>query len=128
MFPFFLSNLVELPYTLAQDHTLIHLLKRRPLAPWAAKTRWVASIGGMILTLTHPDYCAAEPYLSEYRELLKRLADMEGAWRAMPSEVAAWWRRRDAMTLAVEGGVPRIAGAGASEAVGVRLSEVPLAR
>jgi peptidoglycan/xylan/chitin deacetylase (PgdA/CDA1 family) len=128
VFPFFLSDLVELPYTLAQDHTLIHLLRRSPLALWAAKARWIASIGGMILTLTHPDYCATEPYLSEYRELLKRLADIEGAWRAMPSQVAAWWRGRDAMTLTVESGKPIITGAGASEAASVRLAKVLLAQ
>ncbi len=128
VFPFFLSDLVELPYTLAQDHTLIHLLRRSPLPLWAAKARWVASVGGMILTLTHPDYCAAEPYLSQYRELLKRLANIEGAWRATPSEVAAWWRRRNAMTLAVDGGKPVITGDGAHDAAAVRLAEVPLAQ
>ena len=41
VFPFFLANLVELPYTMPQDHTLIHLLRRRPTEVWAAKARWL---------------------------------------------------------------------------------------
>ena len=31
IFPFFLGGMVELPYTLPQDHTLINLLRRDPL-------------------------------------------------------------------------------------------------
>ena len=85
VFPFFLGNIVELPYTVPQDHTLIHLLRRDPLPVWTTKSQWIASIGGMILTLTHPDYSGTEPHLSAYGELLKRLKDVEGAWRAPPS-------------------------------------------
>jgi peptidoglycan/xylan/chitin deacetylase (PgdA/CDA1 family) len=128
VFPFFLSNVVELPYTIPQDHTLIHLLRRCPLPVWAMKARWISSVGGMILTLTHPDYCGAEPYLSEYRELLKQLADLPEAWRALPSEVANWWRRRAAMTLVTDGTQPSIRGADVSGAVVRRLSDEPLAR
>jgi hypothetical protein len=128
VFPFFLSRLVELPYTLAQDHTLIHLLRRRPLPVWDMKARWIASIGGMILTLTHPDYCGEPRYLSEYAELLRRLAGIKNAWRALPSEVAAWWRRRNALALKLDGNRPVIEGCGSSDAVTCRLSDTPLAR
>jgi peptidoglycan/xylan/chitin deacetylase (PgdA/CDA1 family) len=128
VFPFFLSGLVELPYTLAQDHTLIHLLGRNPLPLWEMKARWIASLGGMILTLTHPDYCGIEPHLSAYRELLKKLAAIEHAWRALPSEVAAWWRKRNAITLTMRGAQPVLAGAGDSDAAACRLSEAPLAQ
>jgi hypothetical protein len=31
-----------------------------------------------------------------YAEFLDALAEREGLWRALPREVAAWWRRRDA--------------------------------
>jgi peptidoglycan/xylan/chitin deacetylase (PgdA/CDA1 family) len=128
LFPFFLSRLVELPYTMPQDHTLIHLLRRSPLPVWALKARWIASIGGMILTLTHPDYSAGDACLPIYEELLKMLADIEQAWRAVPSQVARWWRRRTSMRLEVRGGEPSIEGPDTRDAALRRVSEEPLAR
>jgi hypothetical protein len=127
LFPFHLGGLIELPYTLPQDHTLIHLLRRDPLQLWTIKARWIASLGGMILTLTHPDYMGAGRYLAEYEELLTRLGAIENTWRALPSEVAAWWQRRSGLKLFVEGGMTRIEGAQPDDAVAVRLSEEPLA-
>jgi peptidoglycan/xylan/chitin deacetylase (PgdA/CDA1 family) len=127
LFPFFLADLVELPYTLAQDHTLIHLLHRSPLPLWIAKADWIASLSGMILTLTHPDYCAAPPYFEAYEKLLHHLAGLQQAWRALPSQVADWWRRRAAMQLTMEQDGPRLSGADTRGAVIRQLSEEPLA-
>jgi hypothetical protein len=127
LFPFHLSRLIELPYTLPQDHTLIHLLHRNPLPVWTMKAKWIASIGGMILTLTHPDYCGDGVYLKAYAELLKRLAEINGAWRALPFEAAAWWQQRALLRLRVENGRPIISGPGATRATALRLSEQPLA-
>src|SRR5207245_10102720 len=73
LFRFHLGKLVELPYTLPQDHTLINLLHRDPLQVWTTKAQWIASLGGMILTLTHPDYSGNGFYLAQYEEMLKRL-------------------------------------------------------
>jgi peptidoglycan/xylan/chitin deacetylase (PgdA/CDA1 family) len=128
LFPFHLSRLVELPYTLPQDHTLIHLLRRSPLPVWTMKAKWIASLGGMILTLTHPDYCGDGVYLESYRELLKRLGEIDTAWRALPSEVAVWWKQRAQLQLQVENNRPSITGPGASRATALRLSEQPLVR
>jgi peptidoglycan/xylan/chitin deacetylase (PgdA/CDA1 family) len=127
LFPFHLGEVVELPYTLPQDHTLIHLLYRDPLQLWTLKARWIASLGGMILTLTHPDYMGSGRYLAEYEELLKRLAQIENAWRALPSAVAAWWKRRAGLSLFLDGDKPRLVG-DADGAIALRLSEEPLAR
>jgi hypothetical protein len=127
LFPFHLARLIELPYTLPQDHTLIHLLHRSPLPLWTMKAKWIASLGGMILTLTHPDYCGDGVYLEAYKELLKRLGEIEGAWRALPSEVAQWWRQRTKLQLRVENDRPSITGCGAARATALRLSEQPLA-
>jgi peptidoglycan/xylan/chitin deacetylase (PgdA/CDA1 family) len=128
LFPFHLGATVELPYTLAQDHTLLHILRREPLAPWLTKARWIASLGGMILSLTHPDYVGAGRYLAQYEELLRHLAAIDSAWRALPSEVARWWRQRAAMRLVLEDGRPQILGAGAESAAARPLAEEPLAR
>jgi peptidoglycan/xylan/chitin deacetylase (PgdA/CDA1 family) len=128
LFPFFLSRLVELPYTMPQDHTLIHLLRRSPLPLWALKARWIASVGGMILTLTHPDYSASEAYLPVYEELLKILSDIEHPWRAVPSQVAQWWRKRALMRLEIRNCEPSIEGPDTGDAALRRLSDEPLAR
>ena len=48
VFPFFLSDMIELPYTLPQDHTLLHILKRDPLPVWTTKAQWIAQMGGMM--------------------------------------------------------------------------------
>jgi len=127
VFPFFLGPLVELPYTLPQDHTLINLLRRDPLPIWTAKLHWIASMGGMILTLTHPDYTAVEPHLSAYEELLKRLSNLDKAWRALPSEVATWWRQRSQLQLKTESGRTAVMGEGSERAVVRSLSDEPLA-
>jgi peptidoglycan/xylan/chitin deacetylase (PgdA/CDA1 family) len=127
VFPFFLGGMVELPYTVPQDHTLIHLLGRDPLPIWIAKAHWIAAMGGMILTLTHPDYSGDPPHLSAYEELLKRLNDIADAWKALPSEVAHWWRQRARLRLRTDDGVPRIVGAGSERAAARLLSEEALA-
>lgn len=110
IFPYFIGSMVELPYTLAQDHTLINLLRRDPMPIWIDKMNWLAARGGMILTLTHPDYSGKGNGLYAYTELLRRLADLPSAWRALPSEVSSWWRRRAAVRLQVRSGRPEIAG------------------
>jgi peptidoglycan/xylan/chitin deacetylase (PgdA/CDA1 family) len=127
VFPFFMSDMIEMPYTMPQDHTLIHVLRRSPLPVWTAKARWIESVGGMILTLVHPDYCGVGENLKEYENLLKYLSQVSSAWRALPSEVANWWRQRDGLKLMVDGDTPVIEGPGASRAVARRLSSEPLA-
>lgn len=122
LFPFYLHGLIELPYTLPQDHTLIHLLRRDPLQVWTAKAHWIQSLGGMILTLTHPDYVGTGSLLKQYEEFLKRLSGFGSVWRALPYQVANWWRERSAMTLHLNGGLPRISGKGSERAVARKLS------
>lgn len=128
LFPFFLSRLVELPYTLPQDHTMLHLLRRGPLPLWTMKAKWIAALGGMILTLVHPDYCGEGSCLEAYEELLRRLEGLEGAWRALPSEAAQWWRMRSRMRLRIESGRPLISGEQAERAMALQFSEEALAR
>ena len=126
LFPFHLSRMIELPYTTPQDHTLLHLLRRNPLPLWVLKAKWIASAGGMILTLTHPDYCGQQPQLGLYEELLKQLAEMQLAWRALPSQVAEWWRQRAASHLHIERGHPVISGPARARATAQPLTENPL--
>ena len=126
IFPFFVGDVVELPYTLPQDHTLIHLLRQEPLPVWLRKLKWIESMGGMILTLTHPDYSGDGTPLADYEQLLQRLAALPHSWRALPSEVAAWWRRRASLDLYVHAGKPIITGPDTTGASARLLSTEPL--
>ena len=126
VFPFFLRGMIELPYTLPQDHTLMNVLHMDPLPMWREKLRWITSVGGMILTLVHPDYCGTSSHLHKYEELLKELRDLDSSWRALPSQVAAWWRRRSQLRLAVTGEHPIINGPDTTGAVARRLSSEPI--
>jgi peptidoglycan/xylan/chitin deacetylase (PgdA/CDA1 family) len=126
LFPFYLSKLIELPYTTPQDHTMLHLLHRNPVPLWVLKAKWIASRGGMILTLTHPDYCGRQPQLGLYEELLKHLSDIESAWRTLPSQAAKWWRDRARSHLRLDQGRPIISGPAGTRLVAQRLSEANL--
>lgn len=106
IWPFIAGRFVELPYTLPQDHTLFHVLGHRTPDVWIRKTEWLASMGGMILALTHPDYLIRRDHMALYEEFLRYLASLDGAWRCLPMEMAQWWRRRNGIPAAETGSVP----------------------
>ena len=92
--PFFNEGLVELPITLPQDHTLFVILGEPNGRIWLEKAHVLRARGGMALLDTHPDYLFNDPAPQAYREFLAEFAQDETAWRALPAEVADWWRRR----------------------------------
>jgi peptidoglycan/xylan/chitin deacetylase (PgdA/CDA1 family) len=92
--PYKIEDLVELPITLTQDHTLFDLLGYRDEKLWVEKARFLRGRGGMALVLTHPDYVDVPHLLDGYRRLLAEFADDSTAWKALPRDVSAWWRRR----------------------------------
>ena len=107
IFPFWVSKgsdkngYLELPYTLAQDHSLFIIMEQKDIRIWQKKLDWIAENGGMALLNTHPDYqrynaglLKNEEYPSEYyEEFLKYVKTRyEGQyWSALPSEVARFW-------------------------------------
>jgi peptidoglycan/xylan/chitin deacetylase (PgdA/CDA1 family) len=91
--PYFLGDVVELPITLPQDHTLFELLRERDTALWRRKAAWIAEHGGLVTVLVHPDYALTADRLAHYDEMLGFLASLDGGWHALPREVAGWWRR-----------------------------------
>jgi hypothetical protein len=97
--PFMIDDLVELPITLPQDHTLFELLGHRDGTVWVEKTRFLRDRGAMALMLTHPDYIDNPRLVAAYTEFLDEFADDDTAWRALPQEVSSWWRRRHATDL-----------------------------
>jgi GT2 family glycosyltransferase/peptidoglycan/xylan/chitin deacetylase (PgdA/CDA1 family) len=101
--PFFLGELVELPITLVQDHTLWEILRRDTIDLWTEKTDWIAANGGLVNLITHPDYLDTPARLRMYEEFLVHLKEMDGGWNALPREVAEWWRLRRDLGCVVDG-------------------------
>ena len=96
LWPFTLGHIVELPYTLPQDHTLLTLLGKRSVEPWLQQALAIEKRFGLIQCLSHPDrgYLGDPDKRAIYRELLDALAERDTIWKALPREVARWWRRR----------------------------------
>jgi hypothetical protein len=118
IFPFFFGDVVELPITLVQDHTLFEILGARSIDCWVAKTEWIAEHHGLVNVIVHPDYMLEPERLCLYDELLGFLAARPGAWHALPRDVARWWRRRAGLTIAdVPGGGHEVAGDGGEASV-----------
>jgi glycosyltransferase involved in cell wall biosynthesis len=105
IFPFWVQGngskgYVELPYTLPQDSTLFLLLKENSIDIWKRKLDWVATHGGMVLLITHPDYMdfngqkrAGEYSQQLYQDLLEYVASRysDECWYALPKEVAHYF-------------------------------------
>lgn len=102
--PFFVANVVELPYTMPQDHTLLTLLRRRSPEPWLQQLDRLRSVNGLAQCVTHPDpgYLGDADKRAIYAEFLDGVAELDTVWKALPRDVARWWRaRRDGGTDAV---------------------------
>jgi hypothetical protein len=97
--PYFNEDMVELPITLPQDHTIFAILQHPDETVWTQKAAHVRSRRGMVLVLTHPDYADDPRLVDGYRRLLEGLKYDPSVWRALPREVSAWWRRRANSTL-----------------------------
>jgi hypothetical protein len=106
IWPFQLGRFVELPYTLAQDSTLLQVLGERSPRLWLEKTDYVERWCGMALLNTHPDYLRQPDHLAVYTSFLDQMREREACWRPLPREAARWWRRRAAAESAgdLEGG------------------------
>jgi hypothetical protein len=92
---------VEIPYTLPQDFTLFILMKHKNIDIWKRKLDWIASMGGMALVLTHPDYIYPENgrngpeeyplrFYLEFLEYVKR--NYHGQYlHVLPKDLAKLW-------------------------------------
>ena len=114
--PFFNDDMVELPMTLPQDHTLFVILSETDETMWLEKALFLRERGGMALIDTHPDYLADERLMTAYRRFLDHFQADTDAWKALPKEVSAWWRRRAASHLERDGDGWRVVGPASEEA------------
>lgn len=115
--PFFIDDLVELPLTLPQDHTLFDILGMTDGSVWRSKVDALRSRGGMVLMIAHPDYVNCPGMLPAWEDLLDQLSADPEAWHALPREVADWWRRRAQSVPVLADGVWTVRGPAAGEAV-----------
>ena len=113
--PYFIGDVVELPITLPQDHTLFDLRGELSDRRWLDKTAFLREEGGMALMLTHPDYLVSDERLAVYERFLSVQAADDSSWKALPGEVAGWWRRRAASTPERVDGSWTIAGPAAAD-------------
>jgi hypothetical protein len=97
LWPFFIGNVVELPYTLPQDHTLFTLLGHRSTSLWQDQVERIERLHGLVELLTHPDpgYLGDRSKRALYVEFLEAIRERQGLWKPLPREVAEWWRQRD---------------------------------
>jgi peptidoglycan/xylan/chitin deacetylase (PgdA/CDA1 family) len=98
LWPYFIGEVVELPYTLPQDHTLFTVLQKRSAATWISQVEAIEGRYGLIQCLSHPDpgYLGDPEHRGFYLELLDALAERPQLWKPLPRELVAWWRQRDA--------------------------------
>jgi glycosyltransferase involved in cell wall biosynthesis/peptidoglycan/xylan/chitin deacetylase (PgdA/CDA1 family) len=109
--PFRFGDVVELPITLVQDHTLWEILRERGIDLWVQKAEWVSRRHGLVNLIVHPDYVVDARRLDLYERFLAHLAAQPGGWHALPRDVARWWRQREQLAVvAAEDGRWRIAG------------------
>lgn len=103
IFPYFIDDLVELPITLVQDHTMWEVLQLRGIDAWLEKSEWIREKHGLVNLDVHPDYLVEQGRLDLYDEFLGWLTRQEGGWHALPRDVASWWRDREKLQADADG-------------------------
>lgn len=116
IWPYFIGDMVELPMTMPQDHTLFEILGHRDIRIWTEKAAWIARHGGLVLINVHPDYMEDDRRLALFEEFLVFMKAQQGMWHALPREIARWWRDRNQSGLQCAGGQPTVEGPAARRA------------
>jgi len=125
VWPYFLGNMVELPLTVPQDHTVYEILQQPDLSIWERKADWLEQVGGLVMINAHPDYLTSAARLRDYEQFLGRMKQRAGMWHALPRQIAAWWRERDESCIRLENGRPVAWGPAARRATVISLADHP---
>ncbi len=99
IWPFFIGNLVELPITMPQDHTLFEILGHKDISIWKEKADWIERNSGLVLVDVHPDYMVSDERLRLYESLLIHMRGKSNMYHALPKDIAAWWQQRNSSRL-----------------------------
>jgi hypothetical protein len=100
--PYFIGNIVELPLTMTQDYSVLHMLKMKSIDLWKQQAELIGNRNGLMSLIAHPDYLIDRSNRSIYESLLAHLqmkADRDKSWTPLPGEVDRWWRARSQMQL-----------------------------
>jgi hypothetical protein len=117
--PYFIGKILELPVTATQDYSLFYILQNYSQDLWLQQIALVLQQHGLLNFIVHPDYLNTPRARSCYTTLLAELSRLRaesGLWIALPREVDAWWRQRNAMTLIPHGTGWKIEGEGSERA------------
>lgn len=102
--PFFFGDVVELPLTMMQDHTMFEILREPGIDRWTDKADWIIGRHGLVNLNVHPDYVVEQRYLDRYEAFLEYLAARrDETWAALPRDAARWWRQRRHLAVAGDG-------------------------
>ncbi len=93
--PFTIGRFLELPYTQAQDFTLVDVLEERQPRLWLEKTAYLRFCGIAFLN-AHPDYLPESCHQRMCAAFLEQLSCDPICWNAPPRDVARLWPRRAA--------------------------------
>jgi hypothetical protein len=113
------SGMTELPVTMAEDYTLLHILNDYSATLWKQQMKSVLTGHGLMNFIIHPDYLIADYARTVYKTLLEditRLRNNNNVWVTLPKEVSRWWRDRSEMKLVRDGRSWRVEGVGSSRA------------
>jgi hypothetical protein len=97
LWPFFIGDVVEVPYTLTQDLTLMTLLGHRNTDLWRKQFEHIEDLNGLAQLITHPDpgYLGDPMKQAMYVDFLEFVRARPGVWATLPRDLVDWWRRRD---------------------------------
>jgi hypothetical protein len=101
VFPFFRGDLLVIPLTVPDGLTIRCLTGDDAgaiAAIQSAKIEWIKGVGGLALAITHPEaWISMRPgSFGAYRKMVERIASDHEAWKALPRDIEAWWRKRAA--------------------------------
>jgi len=117
--PYFVGDILELPVTATQDHTLFNVLNDYSLSFWQQQCELIMETHGLITFIVHPDYIISPRPQAAYKRLLDFLVKLRterNVWIALPREVDRWWRQRSAMKIIRRNGEFMVDGAGSERA------------
>jgi hypothetical protein len=117
--PYFVGNILELPLTTTQDHSLFTILREYSIDLWKIEAKLIRKQHGLINFLCHPDYVHEPRERLVYEQLLSfilHLRTHKNVWVTLPGEVNDWWRARSQMTVVREGLDWRVDGPGKERA------------
>lgn len=112
--PYFNGQILELPVTTTQDHSMFHILRDYSLKLWSEQIELILAQNGLVSFIIHPDYIVEKAAMQVYTNLLeglRLLRNERNVWIARPDEVNRWWRHRAKMTLEQQNGQWSIKGA-----------------